>query len=94
MGIEPTPLRVNCGVLSWRALSHGSSCEPSFVAAAGVAFDGSWAKALVGPQVICAPRIDAIARRWIHCVTVFRGERFGATMEWNLREERKGKEVG
>jgi hypothetical protein len=50
------------------------------------------------------PRIDAIARRWIHCVTVFRGEsfrgekfrgeRFGATMEWNLREERKGKEVG
>jgi hypothetical protein len=60
------------------------------------------------------PRIDAIARRWIHCVTVFRGEsfrgesfrgekfrgerfrgeRFGATMEWNLREERRGKEVG
>jgi hypothetical protein len=99
MGIEPTPLRVNCGVLSWRALSHGSSCEPSFVAAAGVAFDGSWAKALVGPQVICAPRIDAIARRWIHCVTVFRVEsfrveRFGATMEWNLREKRRGKEVG
>jgi hypothetical protein len=55
------------------------------------------------------PRIDAIKRRWIHCVTVFRGERFrgesfrgkkfrgerfGATMEWNLREDRRGKEVG
>ena len=79
------------------------------MAAAGVAFDGSWAKALVGPQVNCMPRIDAIARRWIHCVTVFRGasfrgasfrgekfrgERFGATMEWNLREDRRGKEVG
>lgn len=74
------------------------------MAAAGVAFDGSWAKALVGPQVICMPRIDAIARRRIHCVTVFRGEsfrgekfrgeRFGTTMEWNLREERRGKEVG
>ena len=78
------------------------------MAAAGVAFDGSWAKALVVPQVICVPRIDAIARRWIHCVTVFRGEsfrgekfcgekfrgeRFGATMEWNLREERRGKVV-
>jgi hypothetical protein len=35
------------------------------------------------------PRIEAIARRWIH-----RGERFGATMEWNLREKRRGKELG
>jgi hypothetical protein len=99
MGIEPTPLRVNCGVLSWRALSHGSSCEPSFEAAAGVAFDGSWAKALVGSQVICMPRIEAIARRWIHRgarirSARIRGERFRATMEWNLREKRRGKELG
>ena len=64
------------------------------MAAVGVAFDGSWAKALVGSQVICMPRIEAIARRWIHRGERFRGERFGATMEWNLREKRRGKELG
>jgi hypothetical protein len=40
------------------------------------------------------PRIDAIARRWSHPGESFRGERFGATMEWNLREKKRGKEVG